>query len=87
MNFDDYNTTVPYVSYSDRITNPEGYAAYTKDCSDKIDKFKKDLFDELGIANNPKREKLYAKAYQMGHAYCYSDIYGYACDLVELIED
>ena len=87
MNFDDYNTTVPYVSYSDRNKNPEGFAAYTKDGLDKADKFKKDLFDELGIANNPKREKLYAKAYQMGHAYGYSEIYGYASDLVELIED
>lgn len=87
MNFDDYKTTASYVSYLDRNKNPEGYAAWVKDGFDKQNKFKEDLFDELSITNNPKKDKLYAKAYQMGHAYGYSEVYNYACDLVELIED
>lgn len=49
-------------------------------------KFKEDLFEELDIQNNPKRELLYKKEYEMGHSYGFSEIYAYAVDLVELIK-
>lgn len=49
--------------------------------------FTKDLFAELGIENNPKRFKLYAKAYEMGHSAGLAEVYSYAADLVELIQE
>lgn len=48
--------------------------------------FKKDLYEDLGIEDNPKKEKLFEKAWELGHSGGYSEVYNYACDLVDLIE-
>ena len=48
--------------------------------------FKKDLFEDLGITNNPKNELLFSKAWEHGHSAGFHEVYGYACDLVALIE-
>lgn len=47
--------------------------------------FKKDLFAELGIANNPHAEKLFAMAYERGHSSGFNEIYTIAAELSELI--
>jgi hypothetical protein len=49
------------------------------------EEFRKDLFNDLGITNNPKRDLLYAKAYERGHSSGYSEIADIAEDLVQLI--
>lgn len=49
--------------------------------------FKSDLFEDLGITDNPKRELLFRLAWGMGHSHGYSDVYSIACDLVELIRN
>lgn len=49
--------------------------------------FKQDLFVELGIVGHPKAEKLFAIAWEHGHASGYSEIMSYAWDLVDLIKD
>ena len=49
------------------------------------EQFKKDLFDELNISENPKREILFEKAWDLGHDLGYSEVYSYAMDLIELI--
>lgn len=50
------------------------------------EKFKNDLFDELGIQNNPKKDVLYDLAWEYGHSSGFSDVYNYACDFVCLIK-
>lgn len=50
-----------------------------------FDQFKNDLFEELSITDNPKRELLFQKAWELGHSSGYSEVYLYACDLVDLI--
>lgn len=47
--------------------------------------FKAQLFKDLGIENNPKRDTLYRIAWEWGHAYGLSEVRVYAEDLVELI--
>ena len=49
--------------------------------------FRNDLYLELGIHNNPKRDRLYEKAYEMGHSNGWSEVYNMAYELVCLIED
>lgn len=49
--------------------------------------FKKDLFEEFGVSENPKRERLFAHAWDRGHAAGYSDVYNVFADLVDLIQD
>lgn len=53
--------------------------------SEVDDEFTEALFEDLGIVDNPKKDLLYSKAYELGHSGGYSEIYSYACDLVDLI--
>ena len=46
--------------------------------------FKQDVFKDLGIEDNPKREKLLEIAYREGHSGGFSEIYSQMIDLVEL---
>lgn len=47
--------------------------------------FKEDLFKELGISDNPKREKLFELAWERGHSSGYESVYSEANELVDLI--
>jgi hypothetical protein len=49
-------------------------------------KFKTDLFEDLGIQDHPKKELLYSKAWERGHAHGFAEVYNHACDLAELID-
>lgn len=49
--------------------------------------FKTDLFAELGIEDNPKREKLFAKAWEDGHSSGFVEVENCAWNLVDLIKD
>jgi len=88
MNFDKYKNTLEYT--------PEGVTGealkkwrngYNNRTAQLEEEFKADLFYDLSIENNPKRYKLYRIARDMGHSSGYSEVYNYACELVELIED
>ena len=57
-----------------------------KHCAKLHEQFKKELFDELGISDNPKREMLFSKAWEQGHGCGYAEVYNYARDLVDLIQ-
>ena len=48
--------------------------------------FKKDLFEEYGVSNNPKAEQCYNIAYEFGHSDGYYEIAHYFSDIVELIK-
>jgi len=52
-----------------------------------IEQFYIDMYEDLGISENPKRHKLSAIAWNMGHSSGLSEVYHYASELVTLIED
>ncbi|TXG86113.1 MAG: hypothetical protein E6R13_01115 [Spirochaetes bacterium] len=56
---------------------------YADELSKLYDEFKLDLFKELGIEDNPKREMLFDKVRSISDSF--SSIYEYASDLVDLI--
>lgn len=72
-----------YVKYEKELR--EYKERLSKHQAELHEQFKKELFDELGIADNPKREKLFSKAWEQGHGCGYAEVYNYACDLVDLI--
>ncbi len=74
-------------SVLDRAAYKEALVQYQAQLALLENKFRTDLFCELGITDNPKREKLYSIAYDKGHAHGYAEVYAVACSLVELIED
>lgn len=56
------------------------------EASERYDEFKRDLFDEYGVTDNPKRDKCYAIAYEYGHSSGCGEIHSYFCNIVELIQ-
>ena len=60
---------------------------YDADMHKLHDEFRKDLFEEFGVMENPKRNKAFYYAWDNGHSAGYSEVYGVFSDIVELIED
>ena len=49
--------------------------------------FKEDLFDEFGMSDHPKREKIFTYAWEEGHYCGLEDVYSVFSDIVDLIAD
>ncbi|AGS80939.1 hypothetical protein [Caulobacter phage Cr30] len=47
--------------------------------------FKQDLEEEFDVQNNPKKDLLFSKAWEQGHAYGFNEVYNHYIDLVDLI--
>lgn len=84
LNFSEYKNTKPYAM---RSKNKDMWEAYNAEESRVIEKFKADMFDDLGISDNPKRNELYRVAWDYGHSSGIQEVYNYALDLVDLIKD
>ena len=82
---------VPTHSVKESVTDMIAYqqAVHEYHCEDQrlVEKFKHDVCVDLQIVGHPKAELLLSKAWAMGHASGYSEVYNYACDLVDLIKD
>ena len=48
--------------------------------------FKHDLFEEYGVKDNPKRDKLFNLAWEEGHSSGYYEVENYFSELVDLIK-
>lgn len=60
--------------------------AYGDEEAKQLALFKQDLFEELEIADNPLRNKLYSLAWERGHSGGLNEIYYEASVLAQLIE-
>ena len=79
-----YDTKLPYVTYNkDKKAN----IAYHNDQNRLVELFKKDALKEVGLANHPKSDKIYAKAWENGHSAGYNEVLNHLKDLAELFED
>ena len=58
---------------------------YNNHTIELLDKFQADLEKEFGVEDNPKKNKLYSIAWDMGHSSGLSEVYHYYSELVELI--
>lgn len=59
--------------------------AYRDEDKRLYEQFKKDLFEEYGVTNNPKVEQAYSLAYAYGHSCGLNEIQNYFSELVDLI--
>jgi len=81
----DYTKYEHKLKYVFRNVDPNAWNAYREETLQLVELFKQDLFIDLGIENNPKREKLFRLAWEMGHSSGYSEVVGIADELVDLI--
>lgn len=89
LDFTAYQTTVKYPSrkdFPDVLDYKKAREAYYDNVSDCHNRFRQDLFEDLDIVDNSKRDLLFSKAWELGHSSGYNEVYNYACDLVELIK-
>ena len=68
------------------MITPEQMDNFYRDEKGNIPNFYYIVKKDLGILDNPKADKLMAKAWEDGHAYGYYEVYIHAMDLVELIQ-
>ena len=52
----------------------------------QYERFRRDLFKELGIEHHPLREKLFSRAWDEGHSAGYAEVLNCAHNLMDLIE-
>jgi hypothetical protein len=60
---------------------------YRKEEGRLNDIFKQDCEEAEGFTNHPKKDKLWSKAWEHGHASGYGDIYSWYRELAELLRD
>ncbi len=76
-------------SAKETVLNKEAYKKHLKQYNEEkaklYNEFKQDLFEELGITNHPKREKLFEKAWENSHSDGYYQVLLEATCLVDLI--
>jgi hypothetical protein len=74
----------------EKVVDLQGYnlrvKEYKQEASRLFDEFKSDLFNDLGITDHTKAELLFNIARDMACSCSYSEVYGYAVDLLPLIE-
>jgi len=64
----------------------EARRAYGAETARLEAQFKADLEEETGLQNHPKKDKLYAKAWERGHSGGLSEVYNEYLDLSDLLE-
>jgi hypothetical protein len=74
----------PPINYA-RTTRALARDAYNADVNQKMAQFKADLEAEYGMVGHPKADKLYAKAWDMGHSSGLNEVMYYYDDLSELV--
>lgn len=85
MKFEKYTNNLPYPKRGDPDFR-EKLEAYHAETRRIIEVFKQDLFVELGLVDNPKKDLLFSKAWDLGHSNGFSEVYVYAVDLAELVQ-
>jgi len=64
----------------------EALRLYRSTVAEREEEFKKDLFVEFGVEDNPKREQCYEIAYNMGKSNGFSEVYCCFDEIVGLIK-
>lgn len=70
-----------YAEYQEKL---KAYKAHTFELEDQ---FKRDALDDVGLLNHPKADKIYAKAWEDGHASGLNSVYNALVDLAPLFLD
>ncbi len=73
--------------YQDALDNHKNTYNLIREENGKLEnQFWRDIAEEFGVTNNPKKNMLMEIAYDMGHSAGYDEIYSYYSQLVELIK-
>jgi hypothetical protein len=73
------------VLFDDKEAYQVACQEWTNERTMRRNMFVRDFFEQLGISDHPKRELLFEKAWEYGHASGYSDVMQWGYNLVNLI--
>jgi len=85
MHFSSYINSLPYIT-GDRSLDAVTKKAYRAENARISAKFKHDLFEDLGISDHPKRERLFELAQEHSGGTGRECVYNIAVDLVDLMD-
>lgn len=92
LNAGDYTSVLPYPSFG-RVNSKEEQevvkamkVAYNEDEDRLLNLFKSDLADYHEVAGNPKFERCFSIAWELGHSSGFHEIANYFADIVDLIK-
>jgi hypothetical protein len=85
MDFYSYTNKLPY-PMGPALAVKETKMAYRVETTRLREKFKNDLFDDLGISDHPKRERLFELAQEHGDGNGLEYVYNTALDLLDLMD-
>jgi len=71
----------------DSVQYKKAQTSYRAVIGERIDAFRKDLYEHYGVTDNPKADAVYDKAYDRGHSAGFGEVSAYFGDLVDLIVD
>jgi hypothetical protein len=84
---DKYINKLPYPTNSKEANYKELRTKYVEETRRLEGLFYNDICEDFGLdPNSAKSRKIYAKAYEDGHAYGYSEIYSHFQDLLDFVE-
>lgn len=76
-----YKTKLPYPPYRDDVQRK----SYQDDQRRLNDQFMEDAIEAAGLKGNPKADKVWAKAWDLGHSAGHGEVWSYLTDLAELV--
>jgi hypothetical protein len=85
MNFYSYTNNLPY-PMGPALVVKEARMAHRVETARLKEKFKNDLFEDLGISDHPKRERLFELAQEHGDGNGLEYVYNTALDLLDLLD-
>lgn len=77
-----------YVSRAQALRDPalaRQKELYEADMQRRLDEFKADALEKAGLTGHPKADKVYHKAWEMGHSSGLHEVAHYLMDLAELV--
>lgn len=60
---------------------------YRKEEANILGQFQADALEEVGLANHPKKDIIFSKAWQNGHSGGFSEVFGQLQDLASFVEE
>ena len=83
----DFNSYENNLEFAYKKQDPDKYDKYYREETRLYNKFRSDLLESLGITNHQKADRLFSLAWELGHSSGYTEVYSYACELVELLDN
>jgi hypothetical protein len=69
--------------FKSKAIDPEAFGRYRRELDEKKAAFKAAALEDVGLTGKPYADKLFARAWEQGHAFGYAEVYDALIDIAE----